>query len=1167
MADRYSPLKPDSGAYGIARVVLCYASFAGLWILLSDKAVEWLFRDPVLITLASTLKGWFFVAITSLLLYGLMRGLLGSTTPTRVVSPGSPPWPWLSLLLAITAIVLLTAGSLVGTYRQEKEKEVARLLAISDLKASQIGDWIKERDRDGHFIQSSSFFAQTYRRWRDTGDRQSGDALKKRLNDYREDRAYHGVLLLDEDHEVQWSSEERKGFLSQALKTAAQQAEAGARSVRVGPYLDAEGRPHLDLVAPLLLAANPKPPLVVVRIDPADYLLPTLQSWPVPSDSGQMLLFWRDGDNVVFLNQHRHRNEAPAMLRIPLTEGDLLAVQVLQGTTRTGELIEGVDHWGVPVMGVARAVPGTDWLVLAKVDQAETRAEAGRDALWIVLSGLFAMFVAVAGAFLFRKHQQLLFSLQDREAQAEKLHALDLLHSIAESSGDAIYAKDKEGRYLLFNQEGARLLGKRPQEVIGRDDTGIFPPELAAAVMANDRKVMKENRTVTFEEDLITAEGSITFLSTKGPLYDASGKVIGSFGISHNITERRRAEESIAKERTLSEDIINSLPGIFYIYDESFKLIRWNKKHEEVTGYSPDELQGRFILDWFSEEYKPHILSRVQSVFAEGESSAEATLLVKGGSQIPYFFSGRMATLDGKRCLIGVGIDITERKRSDAERTLLATAVEQAEENVLVTDYRRTIIYINPAFERSSGYSLDELRGKKLRDLRSARHDDAFYRKMKEVLDRGETWMGVIINRGKDGRDFEIEGTISPIRDATGAVTHFVAAGRNMSRLRKLERELYQAQKMESVGRLAGGVAHDFNNMLGVIIGHADLALLELGPTQPLYANLQEILKAAQRSANLVRQLLAFARKQTISPRVLDINETVESMLSMVRRLIGEDIELRWKPGVGVWPVKIDPTQIDQILANLCVNARDAIAGVGSVLIETSNVSLGDSHSRGHPEAPQGDHVLLTVADTGCGMEKPVLEKLFEPFFTTKEVNKGTGLGLATVYGIVKQNHGLIEVQSEPGQGTAFRIYFPRTYLPTREEQPSPDIFENLDGTETVLLVEDDESLLELAKRTLERHGYRVLSAHHPTEALNQARAYPGPIDLLVTDVIMPAMNGKQLKEQLGAFKSGFRCIFMSGYTSDVIAEQDILDEGVDFLQKPFSVQELSAKVREILDA
>lgn len=383
----------------------------------------------------------------------------------------------------------------------------------------------------------------------------------------------------------------------------------------------------------------------------------------------------------------------------------------------------------------------------------------------------------------------------------------------------------------------------------------------------------------------------------------------------------------------------------------------------------------------------------------------------------------------------------------------------------------------------------------------------------------------------------------------------------------KLQDQLLQSRKMESIGRLAGGVAHDFNNMLAVIIGHAEMALDKLDSTQVVHSDLQAILKAAQRSANLTRQLLGFARKQTVSPRVLDINETMDGMLRMLQRLIGENIDLLWKPGPDLWPIKIDPTQIDQVLANLCVNARDAIAGVGKVTIETENIVIDETYCRECPELIPGEYVRLSVSDSGCGMDEDVVNHLFEPFFTTKEVGKGTGLGLATIYGIIKQNSGFINVYSEPGQGTTFKMYFPRVAAACSEGERPDREGEELRGAGTILLVEDEEPILVMAKTILEQYGYMVLAACSPAAALNIAGTHPGRIDLLITDVVMPGMSGKDLSEKLRDLKPGFKCIFMSGYTANAIVNQGILDEGIHFLQKPFSVKALAEKVRRVLDS
>jgi nitrogen-specific signal transduction histidine kinase/CheY-like chemotaxis protein len=382
----------------------------------------------------------------------------------------------------------------------------------------------------------------------------------------------------------------------------------------------------------------------------------------------------------------------------------------------------------------------------------------------------------------------------------------------------------------------------------------------------------------------------------------------------------------------------------------------------------------------------------------------------------------------------------------------------------------------------------------------------------------------------------------------------------------KLQAQLTQAQKMESVGRLAGGVAHDFNNMLQVILGNTALALEDLPPDGPLRESLEETRKSAERSADLTRQLLAFARKQTIAPKLLDLNDTVQGALKMLRRLIGEDIQLAWLPQADLWRVKMDPSQLDQILANLCVNARDAISNTGRTTIETSNVVLDDTYMQSHPDCVAGDYVMLAVSDTGHGMDADTRAHLFEPFFTTKGVGKGTGLGLATVFGIVKQNHGLINVYSEPTRGTTFKIYLPRAGA---ETTAAAEVVQQrpLRGSETVLFVEDEEQILNLGKRILQRQGYTVLAAPAPEQALALAAQHAGPIHLLVTDVVMPGMNGKELVERVRISRPDLKCLFMSGYTADIIAHHGVLEAGVAFLQKPFTIHTLAEKVREVLEA
>lgn len=490
----------------------------------------------------------------------------------------------------------------------------------------------------------------------------------------------------------------------------------------------------------------------------------------------------------------------------------------------------------------------------------------------------------------------------------------------------------------------------------------------------------------------------------------------------------------------------------------------------------------------------------------------------------------------------------------------------------LIDNTTGTILQANRAACKMYGYTSEELLTMKNTDL-SAEPEQTLKvtKEMPPVTDQVMT-IPLRWHRNKEGKHFPVEIT-GRFFLRKGRPVH-IAAIRDISERRhaeeereKLQARLNQAQKMESVGRLAGGVAHDFNNMLNVIIGNAELILDTMTPNDLIQDPLQEILKAAYRSAEITRHLLAFARKQIIAPQVLDLNETVERMLKMLRRLIGEDIDLTWFPGRKLWPVKMDPSQIDQILANLCVNARDAISGVGKLTIETANVFCDEGYRFGHNAFVPGEYVLLAVSDNGCGMDKETLDNLFEPFFTTKDVDKGTGLGLAMVYGVVQQNNGFINVYSEPQNGTTFKLYLPRyKSVPESTLQKIDSDLPITTGSETILLVEDEPAILKMTMKMLNNLGYTVLASATPGEALALAQAHKGHIDLLLTDVVMPEMNGRDLSGQLKAYYPNLKTLFMSGYTANVIAHHGVLDEGVNFVHKPFSKIEIAKKVRLALE-
>jgi PAS domain S-box-containing protein len=509
------------------------------------------------------------------------------------------------------------------------------------------------------------------------------------------------------------------------------------------------------------------------------------------------------------------------------------------------------------------------------------------------------------------------------------------------------------------------------------------------------------------------------------------------------------------------------------------------------------------------------------------------------------------------------------RARLEETQRRLSTAVEQSAEAVLITDVAGTILYVNPAFERISGYSRAEAIGQNPRMLKSGKHGDTFYRHLWQSIRTGNVWQGRFINKSKDGSLYIEEATITPLRDPAGQIVNYVAVQHNVTREVELEEQFRQAQKMEALGRLAGGVAHDFNNLLTVI--HLSTRLLErqVHPGDPLWEHVQRIQDAGQRATKLTKQLLSFSRRDVVELLELNLNDVVRDVTRMLQRIIGEDIELLMKLGKDLWLVHADLSQIDQVIMNLVVNARDAMPDGGLLTIETANVLLDSAYAARHVDAQPGDHVMLAISDTGIGMDAEVKTRIFEPFFTTKEQGKGTGLGLATVYGIVKQAGGHIRFYSEKGHGTTFKVYLPRAEgTGTLRRFASVVGRASLDrGSETVLVVEDDESVRDLTVAILKNQGYRVLIARNGEEALRISQEHVGPIRLLLTDVVMPQMSGRDLAERLRALRPELRVLFMSGYTDETIARHGLLDAGVAFLSKPLTLDALVRKVRDVLEA
>ncbi len=650
--------------------------------------------------------------------------------------------------------------------------------------------------------------------------------------------------------------------------------------------------------------------------------------------------------------------------------------------------------------------------------------------------------------------------------------------------------------------------------------------------------------------------------------------------LEKEIKKRKKAEADLRVGQARLQILIDSLPDLVWLKDSDGVYLSCNSKFEHLFGAKKSDIIGKTDYDFVDKELANFFRENDKMAIAAGKpcmNEEKVTYADDGHHEILETIKAPMNDSEGKLIgVLGIGRDITGRKRAEEDlsesKEKLRLFVEHAPAALAMFDNEMRYLAVSRRWMADYGLANQNIIGQ------------SHYKIFPEIPDRWQALhqrglKGEIVQAEEDFFE-RIDGTTQWLQweirpwykadDTIGGIVIFTAdltERKHMEETQlKLKEQLHQAQKMESIGRLAGGVAHDFNNMLTIILGNTEMILEDLNLPNPVISNLQEIYKAAGRSANLTRQLLAFARKQTISPKVLDLNETIEGMIKMLRRLIGENINLTWLPKINLWPIQLDPSQIDQILANLCVNARDSIKDIGKVTIETDNVIFDREYCLEHDDCKPGDYVMIAVSDNGCGMDKKILDNLFEPFFTTKGVGEGTGLGLATVYGIVKQNKGFINVYSEPGQGTTFRIYFPSHAEKDLPGQKAETKGADATGSETILLVEDEEAILRMTMMMLERLGYTVLAASNPIKAIDLGKSHAEKIHLLMTDVVMPGMNGRNLAKEIFQLHPNIKCLFMSGYTANVIAHHGVLDDGMQFIQKPFSRQELAKKVREVLD-
>jgi two-component system, cell cycle sensor histidine kinase and response regulator CckA len=655
-----------------------------------------------------------------------------------------------------------------------------------------------------------------------------------------------------------------------------------------------------------------------------------------------------------------------------------------------------------------------------------------------------------------------------------------------------------------------------------------------------------------------------------------AGDIFAAFLVFQDITEQKRTVETLRESEERMRAIIDQAPFGAHSYElqADGKLIfqSGNKSADRILSFDHSTIVGKSIEEAFPGLISTIVPEMYRRVAATGESRNVDQVdyderNIRGAFELHAFqtVSNRMTVFFR---------DITERKRAEEalreSEERFRTTLYSIGDGVITTDTKGTIQQMNHVAEALTGWTEKDARGKNI--------EEVFKIVNEETNEHAENPVQAVLEKGivvslanhtilvaHDGTRRPIADSGAPIHNLQGVLTGVVLVFNDQTERKELQSQLLQAQKMEAIGRLAGGVAHDFNNMIGVILGYASLIESKMNPADPSFQKIKAIITAAERSANLTKQLLAFARKQIITPVPLNLNDEIVSLQKMLGRLAGEDVSLKVLLIEHLWNVKIDPVQITQVMTNLVSNARDAIENVGTITIETANTVIDESIVSEHIDIVPGEYVTLIFSDTGTGMAKETLEHIFEPFFTTKPKGKGTGLGLSTVFGIVKQNNGYINVYSEPGQGTTLKIYFPRYYGET-ETTSKAEAEIPLTGTETILIVEDETELLQLVCGALENYHYSVLSAKSPAEALELCEIYDKKIDLLITDVIMPGMNGKELKERIETLHPRIKTIFMSGYTADIVANRGILDDGIQFLPKPFTPFLLARKVRMLLN-
>ncbi len=759
-----------------------------------------------------------------------------------------------------------------------------------------------------------------------------------------------------------------------------------------------------------------------------------------------------------------------------------------------------------------------------------------------------------------------------RQTEKELLDSRAFYHSLVENLPQCIFRKDLEGHFTFANQRFCEELGKTLDEIIGKTDADFFPLELAQKYRVDDLKIIETGEILETVEEHQPPTGEKLYVQVvKTPVRNENGDIIGVQGIFWDITERKKTEKALQQAKNLWEKTFDAVPDLISIIDKDYTILQVNQAMAQRLKKSPAELIGLKCYECFhgtSEhpDYCPHaklLEDCLEHVEEYHEDYLNGDFLV---TTSPLF--------DSKQELIGsvhVARDITELKKADREIRESHDLVEEVEKFAHIGFWKadlnhNTLLWSDEIYKI---FGLDrESFDHKRNTFYSLIHPDDRERVMhslQNAIQNNETYSVEHRIVRKDGSIRWLNEHAKILRDENGTSYQLIGLVHDITERKILEEQLRQSQKMEAIGQLAGGIAHDFNNLLSTIFGYCELIINEMDITHPTYKYIREINKAGERAASLTRQLLAFSRKQVLQPKVLNLNSLIFDMDKMLQRIIGENIDFISLPASNIGSIKADPGQIEQVLLNLIINARDAMPKGGKIILETQNIDVDEDYAKTHTDLKPGTYIQLTITDSGCGIDKATMNHIFEPFYTTKTKGKGTGLGLSIVYGIVKQSGGNIFVYSEIGKGTTFKIFFPRVEKSKEKPEKEIESIPSLQGSETILIVEDDELVRDMVVSVLKEYGYTTIETKSVAEALQTCEYHEGPIHALLTDIILPEKSGFELAEQIIQSREETKVLYMSGYTNNTLINEGIIDMEADFIQKPFTPNSLLRKIRQIL--